>query len=98
MDHILRCVLAKHKNTWSWAVFPWFGLTGSRSGRSSADGLLLIHPDFTKQRRWLQTTALLNLSRISGNVDYCQQNRGRCKLLVYLLNSFFEGHGHINRV
>lgn len=44
--------------------------------RSSADGLLLNHPDFTKRRPQLQTTALLNLSRVSGNVVYCQQNRG----------------------
>lgn len=57
--------------------------------RSSADGLLLNHPDFTKRRRWLQTTALLNLSRVSGNVVYCQQNRGGFNPPVCLPNSCF---------
>lgn len=57
--------------------------------RSSADGLLLNHPDFTKRRRWLQTTALLNLSRVSGNVVYCQQNGGGLNPPVCPANSCF---------
>lgn len=76
------------------AVFFWVW-TDWRSWRSSAHGLLLNHPDFTKRPRsprfsppagrTTTVAATLHFPRISGNAVYCQQTVAYFKGALFYL-------------